>query len=457
MADHIRHPASYKDPSGFIFKASGKFYRQVNKAYASHYDLLTRSGLSSFLQEKKLLLTHEEVTENILHSDDWYLTLLPEQVPFTSYPYEWCFEQLKDAALLTLKIVKHSIDKGMILKDATPYNVQFLNGKAVFIDTLSFEKYDPSLPWIAYRQFCESFLFPLLLSHFHKTGIQPYLNSYPNGVPVNITAKLLPWKSRLTPGVWLHVFLQNKLSKKPNHTGPTTSFSKNKLFNLISHLDSVIRHLNNTDKTEWSNYYAESISSREYLGKKEEIINNLLQKLNGRKLLDLGANDGFFSCLAAAKKFDVVAIDKDDQCINALYKKVKEENITNILPLCMDLMNPSPASGFANNERASFGERIHTDAVMALALIHHLAIGYNLPISKIAEYLHGFSNQLIIEFVPKEDEKVQLLLQNKKDIYPGYTRESFENVFRQKFMITEKVQVPDSNRIIYLMKRLTEI
>src|SRR6185436_17739455 len=432
MAEHSRHPASYKDPSGFIFQASGKFYRQVNK----------------------LLLPHEEVTENILHSDDWYLTLLPEQVPFTSYPYEWCLEQLKDAALLTLEIVKLSIDKEMILKDATPYNVQFLNGRPVFIDTLSFEKYDPSLPWIAYRQFCESFLFPLLLSHYHKTSIQPYLSSYPNGISVNITAKLLPWNSRLNAGVWLHVFLQNKLSKKTKNTGSTSSFSKNKLFNLISHLDGIISNLSNTGKTEWSNYYSETISSREYLGKKEEVISNLLQKLNGRKLLDLGANEGFFSHLAAAKNFDVVAIDKDDQCINTLYKKVKEENITNILPLCMDLMNPSPASGFANNERASFGERIHTDAVMALALIHHLAIGYNLPFGKIAEYLCGSSHQLIIEFVPKEDEKVQLLLQNKKDIYPEYTWEHFENVFRQKFAIKEKVEVPDSNRIIYLMQRM---
>jgi ribosomal protein L11 methylase PrmA len=116
--------------------------------------------------------------------------------------------------------------------------------------------------------------------------------------------------------------------------------------------------------------------------KKEEIINNLLQKLDGRKLLDLGANEGFFSSLAAAKNFDVVAIDKDEQCINVLYKKVTEENITNILPLCMDLMNPSSASGFANNERASFGERIHTMQVMALALVHHLAIGYNLPLKQ---------------------------------------------------------------------------
>jgi hypothetical protein len=453
MADHIRHPASYKDPSGFIFQASGKFYRQVNKIYSGHYELLIKSGLYSFLQQKKLLLAHEEVAENILHSNDWYLTLLPEQVPFISYPYEWCFEQLKDAALLTLEIVKHSIDKGMILKDATPYNVQFLHGRPVFIDTLSFEKYDPSLPWIAYRQFCESFLFPLLLSHYHKTNIQPYLSSYPDGVPVNITAKLLPWKSRLNAGVWLHVFLQNKLSKKPNNTGSTTSFSKNKFFNLISHLQGIIRDLSNTDKTEWSNYYTESISSQLYLEKKEDIINNLLQKLEGKKLLDLGANEGFFSNLAAAKNFDVTAIDKDDQCINTLYKRIKEENITNILPLCMDLMNPSPASGFANNERASFGERIHADAIMALALVHHLAIGYNLSLSKIAEYFYGLSDQLIIEFVPKEDEKVQLLLRNKKDIYPEYTREHFENVFRKRFVITEKVPVPDSNRIIYLMKR----
>src|SRR5215203_691162 len=149
MADHIRHPASYQDPSGFIFQASEKFYRQVNKIYAAHYDLLISSGLSSLLQQKKLLLAHKEVKENMLHSGDWYLTLLPEQIPFTSYPYEWCFEQMKDAALLTLEIVKLSVDKGMILKDATPYNVQFLNGRPVFIDTLSFEKYDPSLPWIA--------------------------------------------------------------------------------------------------------------------------------------------------------------------------------------------------------------------------------------------------------------------------------------------------------------------
>jgi hypothetical protein len=170
--------------------------------------------------------------------------------------------------------------------------------------------------------------------------------------------------------------------------------------------------------------------------------------------LILGPTKASFSCLAAAKEFDVVAIDKDDQCINTLYKKVKEENITNILPLCMDLMNPSPASGFANNERASFRRKNSYRCSDGPGACSPPAIGYNLPLSKIAEYLYGFSHQLIIEFVPKEDEKVQLLLQNKKDIYPEYTREHFENVFRQRFTITEKVQVPDSNRIIYLMKRI---
>ena len=454
MPTYQQHPSSFRDPSGFVFQSAGKLYRQINPSYQFDYELLMGSGLYQQLVDQGMLIPHEEIADSQVGQPGKFKTILPEFIPFISYPYEWCFEQLKDAALLTLEIVKLSVDKGMILKDATPYNVQFLNGRPVFIDTLSFEKYDPSLPWIAYRQFCESFLFPLLLSHYHKTSIQPYLGSYPDGISVNITAKLLPWNSRLNAGVWLHVFLQNKLSKKTKNTGSTSSFSKSKLFNLISHLDGIISNLSNTDKTEWSNYYSETISSREYLRKKEEVISNLLQKLDGRKLLDLGANEGFFSHLAATKNFDVVAIDKDDQCINTLYKKVKEENIANILPLCMDIMNPSPASGFANNERASFRERIHADAVMALALVHHLAIGYNLPLSKIAEYLYGFSNQLIIEFVPKEDEKVQLLLQNKKDIYPEYTREHFENVFRQRFTITEKVQVPGNNRIIYLMKRM---
>jgi len=454
MPGYTRHPASFRDPSGFIFTADGKIYRQINKIYAEHYSHFISSGLYQSLQDKQLILPHTELKENILDSVDWFITLLPEQIPVISYPYEWCFEQLKDAALLTLQLVKLSVEKGMILKDATAFNIQFQKGRPVFIDTLSFEKYDATLPWIAYRQFCENFLFPLWLGHYHKINFQKILSIYPEGIPVEIATKLFPAKSRLNFGVWLHVRLQNKMSKKGAPDKMVTNFSKNKLLNLITHLEDIIRGLDNSNKTTWSNYYDKSISSPEYLIEKEKIICDLLSQIQGKKLLDLGANEGIFSRIAAEKGFDVVATDSDEQCINNMYKQIKKQNLANILPLCIDFTNPAPAIGFANRERASWNDRIHPDLVMALALIHHLVIGKNIPLRILAEYLNQLAPQLLIEFIPKEDEKTRILLQNKKDIYPEYTQKQFEYTFQSCFTIVEKQQVLGTGRFVYFMKRV---
>ena len=457
MPDYTYHPASYKDPSGFIFQLSGIIYRQVNKQYAENYDLFVQCGLYDLLKNKKLLIPHQELRENKLNDEKWYLTLLPEQIPFWSYPYEWCFDQLKDAALLTLELIMLSIEKGMILKDATPFNIQFYRGKPVFIDTLSFEKYDASKPWIAYRQFCETFLYPLLLAHYHKMNFQNQLALYPDGIPVDITAKLLPAKSNLNTGVWLHVHLLNKISKRSRGGNSKAEFSKKKMQNLISHLQSIIQKLDNTHPSTWSNYYSETISGGEYANEKAKIINNMFLKIEGSSILDMGANDGHFSFLAAKNNYNVLAIDNDEQCINGLYKNIKKQQIHNILPLCIDISNPTSGSGFANEERNSFIERIQPDTVLALALIHHLVIAKNIPLRLIAEYFSKLSPQLIIEFIPKEDEKVQFLLENKEDIYLDYSQEKFEWLFLQFFKIEEKVQIKGSVRIIYLMKRINEL
>src|SRR5688500_8203693 len=222
MPGHLRHPASYRDPSGFIFTAEGKIYSQVNKLFADHYHHFINSGLYRSLQDKQLILSHTELKNNMLGSDDWHITLLPDQLDNISFPYEWCFEQLKDAALLTLQLVRLSVEKEMIPKDATAFNIQFQKGRPVFIDTLSFEKYDATQPWIAYRQFCENFLFPLWLGHYHKINFQKLLSIYPDGIPLEIAAKLFPAKSRWSPGVWLHVFLHNKMSKRSATAKPAT-------------------------------------------------------------------------------------------------------------------------------------------------------------------------------------------------------------------------------------------
>jgi hypothetical protein len=461
MTNYTRHPSSFKDPSGFVFESEGKLYRQVNQYYAAQYRQLIDSGLYKQLVSQGHLIAHEEIATNFTNSPDWYTTLKPQPVDTISYPYEWCFEQLQDAALLTLSVLKTALQHGMILKDATPYNIQFYKGRPVFIDTLSFDTYDPKQPWIAYRQFCQCFLFPLYLEHYLKTDIQKILSTYIDGIPVDIIAKLLPLKSRLSLGVWLHVYLQHTTTTSArtnnnNHNHKqSAAFSKKKLLDVISHLTSIITSFpaNKTYKTTWSNYYEDTILSKEYLKEKETIIREMSAQTSARTVLDLGANDGYFSKLFASQQLQVIATDSDNRCISRLYQEVKKNKIGNILPLILDIANPSPAIGFNNRERAAFHDRVKTDLVAGLALVHHLVIGKNISMPVLAEYFNDIAPRLIIEFVPKEDEKVQQMLKSRPDTFPDYTIEVFENMFTQYFNIISKKQVPGTHRVLYYMKR----
>ncbi|WP_276481963.1 hypothetical protein [Paraflavitalea pollutisoli] len=456
MTNYQQHPASFKDPSGFIYEAEGNLYRQVNQSYAAAYDQLMSSGLYQKLTGKKQLIGHREVAAPHPVTADHYKTLLPEVVPFISYPYEWSFEQLRDAALLTLQIMRTALDHGMILKDATPFNIQFVAGRPVFIDTLSFEPYVPSEPWVAYRQFCQCFLFPLYLEHYLKKDVQKILSVYIEGVPVDVTARLLPWKSNLNLGVWLHVYLQNTVQRGARKPAThTVQFQKKKLLDLLSHLESILQRFpgERTYKTTWNNYYDDSILSQEYLQAKEIIFNRFIGQLSVRNALDLGANDGYFSKLLAAQGIPVIASDVDGQCISRLYREVRKKNITNLLPLILDVANPSPAIGFHNRERAAFFSRLQTDLVLALALVHHLVIGKNIPLDLLADWFRDIAPVLIIEFVPREDEKVQQMLASRQDVFQQYTRPVFEDTFSRHFTITAVEPVPGTHRLLYLMRR----
>jgi hypothetical protein len=454
MADLRPHPASFKDPSGFIFERDNKLYRQVNQSYAKSYDLLMSSGLYKELTEKQLMVPHSEVTEDIGRGPDWYKTITPERISFISYPYEWCFSQLQDAAILTLTILRKSLSKGMILKDATPYNIQFKEGKPIFIDTLSFEKYDPSQPWVAYRQFCQNFLFPLYLEHYLHTDIQKIMSCYIDGIPVDITAKLLPLKSNLNLGVWLHVYLQNSVRANSKGSNTAVNFNQTKLLNLISHLESIIKGFTNRKiKSTWSNYYEETILGKEYLKEKERIFREMVDNHPASSVLDMGANDGYFSKIAAEKGRQVISTDFDSRTISNLYEQIKKSNVTNIYPIVLDISNPSPAIGFDNKERAAFTDRVKPDLVFALALIHHLVIGKNIPLEMVAAYFAKIAPELLIEFVPKSDDKVKQMLATREDVFDKYTEEHFESSFNEYFTVVRKQQVTGTDRILYMMKR----
>lgn len=456
LQSYHQHPSSYRDPSGFIFEKETVLYRQVNKNFKEDFDFFISSGCYDNLVKKGLLIPHEIINENLTGNDDYYKTLRPEAVPFISYPYEWSFDMLKDAALLTLQLLKETVSYGLILKDATPYNIQWHKGKLIFIDSLSFEKYNEKEPWIAYRQFCECFLSPLLLMHYCKEPLQQLQLAYPEGIPLSVTKSLLPRRSRFSLHTYLHIHLHANVSaKNKTNSSKTAVFSKQKLLNLISSLESLVSTLKLTgEKSTWSEYYDEAAQRDNYLEPKKQLISEWARSLSLIKTaIDVGANDGVFSKLLSELNIYTIATDFDPLCINNLYREIKETNKQNLQPLIIDLSNPSPAIGVNNTERQSFISRTKVDLVLALAVIHHLAIGKNIPLDKIASLLYQSGNYLIIEFVPKEDEKVQLMLKRKKDIYTHYTEQDFESAFANYFTIHHKQKVGSSRRTLYLMKR----
>ncbi len=451
----LHHPSSYRDPSGFIFETNGILYRQVNNSFKENFDLFIQSGCYDHLVKKDLLIRHENIEGNLSGSADHYRTIKPDRIQLVSWLYEWSFDMLKDAALLTLQLVKESLAFNLILKDATPINIQWHKGKLIFIDTLSFEKYEER-PWIAYRQFCECFLGPLLIMHYSKKQLPGLSLAWPDGIPLSTIVSLLPGRSRFSLHAYLHIHLHAKMSqRKSNKPGKTTTLSKPKLVNLINSLELLVGKLKSPpENSAWSGYYDEAATRNDYLEQKSKIIGGWINNLQDVTFaVDLGANEGEFSRLLAEKNISTIATDFDPYCINRLYKRIKEQGESKIQPLVLDIANPTPATGVNNDERSSFIERIDADLVLALALIHHLAIGKNIPLDMIAGSLRRFGKKLVVEFVPKEDEKVKLMLEQKNDIYKKYSEEEFVKAFEDHFTILDKATIPGTGRVLFLMKR----
>jgi len=452
---YTHHPSSYRDPSGFIFTKDNILYRQVNKRYAPDFDQFINSGCYDKLVREHLLIRFETVNENLTGSPEWHTTLKPERIPFISYPYEWSFDMLKDAALLTLRLVKETMAFGLMLKDATPGNIQWHRGRMVFIDTLSFERYNETEAWIAYRQFCEQFLGPLLLMHYNKMPLQQLFLAWPEGVPLHVTSSLLPYRSRFSLYTYLHIHLHAKISNRDKQDrDKKVKFSRQKLLNLINSLESLVNKCKlPPQKSAWSAYYDEANERGDYLEEKKKIVSEWVSSLEGiTTAADLGANDGVFAKLLADRHIETIAADQDPYCINNLYLSVRESGLRNVQPLVADLANPSPATGVNNRERASCIDRVRTDLVLALALVHHLAIGRNIPFELTVQFFNSIRPRyLIIEFVPKNDVKVQQMLKGRKDIFDRYTENEFTVSFQSCFRIQRRQPISDSGRVLYLM------
>jgi hypothetical protein len=453
-------PSSFRDPAGFVFRRDGVLLRQVNEVHRSHFDLLTSSGLYDALTDAGLLIPHELVDDEPAAAGA-YRIIRPRPVAFISYPYEWCFSQLRDAALATLRIQSAALEHGMTLRDASTFNMQFDRGRPLLIDTLSFESLVEGRPWIAYRQFCQHFLAPLALMSYRDARLGLLLREHLDGVPLDLAAQLLPKGARLRPPLLLHVFSHAKSQRR--HAADDTpaaaagrggKFSMQAFRGLLDSLRAGIEGLSlPSGFSEWRNYYDEATHYSDRASKhKEELVDACIAESSPDTVWDLGANVGRFSRLATARGIPTVAFDVDPACVDEAYRRAAADGEPNLLPLVLDLANPSPAIGWANRERMTVEERGPADLVLALALVHHLAIGNNVPLESLAAFLARIGRQVAIEFVPKEDEKVQRLLMNREDVFAGYTAEGFERSMSAHFDVLEKLPIDDSPRTLYLLR-----
>tara|TARA_B100000676_G_scaffold197501_1_gene194123 strand:+ start:943 stop:2361 length:1419 start_codon:yes stop_codon:yes gene_type:complete len=449
-------PGSFRDPAGFVYYQGGELYRRINPSYWQHYDALLESGLYYFLVEQKWLVAHDELEAD---AGQQSRTIKPVRIPFISYPYEWCFSQLKDAALLTLTIQRAALEHGLTLKDASAYNVQFHQGRPVFIDTLSFERYQEGLPWVAYQQFCKHFLGPLALMAYCDVRLARLQTSYVDGIPLDLVASLLPARTRLQFGLGIHLHLharqqQQKGATQVDEKKLRTALSRQAMLALVDNLYRTVEKLRwRPDKTEWDDYYQSNNNySRKAFADKEMHVDLFLKQSQPDEVWDLGANDGHFSKIAARHASRVISWDVDPVCVERHYRRQKRAEKTNILPLMLDMTNPSPALGWRNQERASFTQRASCDTAMALGLVHHLAIANNLPLSDIAACWATQCRYLIVEFVPKTDSQVKKLLQSREDVFADYHADGFERAFGAYFTLQAKQPIRDSERLLYLFR-----
>jgi hypothetical protein len=457
VTTNTRHSSSFRDPSGYIFIDEGIVKRCILPVYFKQYQALKEANIFETLSKANILIKHSEVSSSTTE-----IVIEPEQIPFITYPYEWSFNQYKEAALLTLKLQKYCLEHDFSLKDATAFNVTFHKGKAVFIDTLSFDFYENNSPWRAYKQFITHFLGPLVLAHFHGAQSLKLISNFIDGIPIKMLASLLPFKTKFNPVLYSNIHLLAKFEDKHNedYKGEVkqTKLSKKAQLNMITSLYDYIKKLSLKEHSEWGNYYDKTNYTDTAFTEKANIINTWIGTLKPKSIIDIGGNDGTF-VRQINHDFELALVcDIDNNAVDVNHKTLKSNKEKNMLPFVLDVLNPSPAIGFENKERQSFLDRLTKfapETTLALAVIHHMTLSGNVPFEMSAHFFASYSEHLIIEFPKREDSWVQRLLNTKgefKSHFDFYTIENFETSYLTYFSIIDKQPIESSERVMYFLK-----
>jgi hypothetical protein len=452
-----REFSSFRDPSGFIFQSGGEIFRCVNLRYGPQYKHAAESGLYASCVKDGLLVPFEESARDFGFTQS-AAVLKPTLVPQITYPYEWCFNQLKDAALLTLQVHLRALEHGMVLKDASAYNIQLIAAdRLCLIDHLSFDFLAQHGAWPAYGQFCRNFLAPLALMSCVDLRLGRMLQVHLDGIPLDLASRLLPVSTRFRIGLQMHLHLHARMIARHGHTNKKAEFRKltaAQMVTLARSLEHTIAALRPDRRpTEWGDYASCSNYSSCARDAKLAGVRQMVEQVKPRVIWDIGGNDGTYSRALSGLAQRIVCMDADPMAVNRNYVACRRERIANVIPLIVEFTNPSPDLGFANRERSSLEQRGKPDMAMVLALIHHLAITHNLPFAYIASCLADLCGHLVIEFVPPHDPQVKRLLVNRGGIFDGYADDGFRAAFSNYFSILRELPIADTDRKLFLMQR----
>ena len=457
----ILDAGSFRDPSGHVFSRAGKIYRSIFEPGVKDFEAARDAGIYDKLVEAGLLLRHDEVNLGDLAPEGTIYCLCHPRLSMISYPWEWPFSMLKDAALIHLDAMEMLLPHGFWLRDASAFNVQYDGNRLCLIDTLSIGQRIAESPWVAYGQFCSHFLAPLATAAYCDVRTLSMWRNYIDGYPLDLVTKMLPFWRRYCPGLFMHLTLharvqgladrkedigKSKLARKPK-------VSDRGLIGLIRSLHRTIEGIKwKRSSRIWEEYGGIRTYQVEDVGRKSEYVDRVVQRLQPKMVWDLGANTGEFSIIAAFYGSFVVSIDGDAACTEHLYQRLsRESGLKGILPLTMDIANPSPGLGWESSERLSLRDRGPADLVLALALIHHLVFSCCVPLSLIAEWFASVTNHLLVEFVPPTDPMVQKLLRNRGDEHLPYNLEVFQSSFGKFFDFVDQTML-NNGRTLFLCR-----
>jgi SAM-dependent methyltransferase len=458
-------PGSFRDPDSRIFTTDGRVLRLLSEQGLADWQTLSGSPLfAELVGEGSLVATREadDVSELPagLHGEV-AAVLEHDVIPFVSYPYEWPFSMLRDAALLQLRILRRALEERMTLKDSSPYNIQWRGARPVFIDVGSFERLREGEPWAGYRQFCMLFLYPLLLQAWKDVPFQPWLRGSLDGISPQACRNLLSARDVLRRGVFTHVVLHGRLERRYEERDVdlkrelrSAGFHHELILANVRRLEKLIDRLDwRPEQSAWSGYGPETSYSREDAERKAAFVAESVAGERPGLVWDLGCNEGRHARIAAEHADYVVAMDADSVVVDRLYRALKSENEERILPLAIDVCDPPPALGWRGRERRPLLERGRPDLALCLALVHHVSIGGNVPLAELLDWLRSVTTSLVIEFVAPEDPMAHRLLARKRpNDHPDYRADWFERCLAERFDVVRSERLAAGTRTLYLAR-----